>query len=818
MIHLGFELLAPVGSFKSLEAAVQNGADAVYLGGKLFSARQYASNFDEDELKRAVEYCHIRGVKVFVTVNTLVSNDELLQLGKYLLFLYNIDVDAIIVQDLGVAKFVKEMLPDFELHASTQMSVHNLEGVKLLENMGFSRVVLSREMTKEEIEYVQRNTNVEIEVFVHGALCVGYSGQCLMSSMIGGRSGNRGRCAQPCRKTYDLVDMDSGKNIKSDLGEYLLSPRDLNTLKNVDKVLATGIKSLKIEGRMKRPEYVATVVKAYRDAIDQYKIYRSVDIDDQTLKKVKQMFNRRFTKGYILGQSGKDIMSFSKPSNRGIKVGDVIGYDKNRKRVKIKLEDTLSKGDGIEIWTKKGDNVGTIVEAVFKKGEKLESAEYGDVVEIKFKHVVSKNSPVYKTSDIKLLKESQKTYERKDLEILLYGEFKGTLDSEAELLLWDDQGNYIKEKGETPIQKALKTPITKERIKEQISKLGNTPYRLKELKIHIDENIVVPASELNRLRRNGVEKLNEVRQNHNKREFIAEKDFHEKVKGGFKNTKRNNEKKVSLRVKVDNINQLKAVLDFSVDQVYYSDLNNIEEALKMAREKNVLLIPHLPQITEDEELIRIKKKLDPLEISSVMVSNLGELNIIKDKNISTDFSLNVFNNGSIHALKDLGVDEVTLSLELTLKQMKEIVKNADMDCEAIIHGNMIVMVSKYCPINAVYKENHSCSVCKNKQFGLKDPLGMVFPIQTKNCNMYILNSKKLCLIESMREIIGASITNLRIQFTTEGALEVKDTLKAYTEAIRNSLEGREQSKVVKEYIRKMKEKGITKGHFFRGVM
>ncbi|TCO73629.1 DUF3656 domain-containing U32 family peptidase [Marinisporobacter balticus] len=820
------ELLAPVGSFEALEAAVQNGADAVYLGGTLFSARQNAKNFDDEVLKEAVAYCHIRGVKVFVTVNTLVSNQELIELGKYLAFLYNIDVDAIIVQDLGIAKFVKELLPDFEMHGSTQMSVHNLQGVKQLEDMSFQRAVLAREMSKEEIEWVRKNSKIDIEVFVHGALCVSYSGQCLMSSMIGGRSGNRGRCAQPCRKTYDLIDMHSGKKISSPLGDYLLSPRDLNTLENIDEVLDTGIKSLKIEGRMKRAEYVATVVNAYRKAIDQYILNKGKpEIDAQISNDVKQIFNRRFTKGYILAETGNKIMNFMKPGNRGIKIGKVIDYDKNKRKVKIKLEGFLSKGDGIEIWSRKGDNPGTIVENIFKKGEKKETANHGEIIEIKFNKTVLKDSPVYKTSDSALLKRAKETYEKKDKKIALYGKFKGKLDHAIELLLWDDDGNYIEEKGEYIVQEALKTSITEERISEQIAKLGNTPYELKTLEMQLDQGVAISIGQLNNLRRNVIEKMNQLRENHNHRENIDLKAFYEKTKTWIKNKQGIKSEHIGLRVYVNNIIQLKAVLKFHIDRIYYSDIATIDEALKIAEPYNTPLIPTFSRITEDVELVNINKKMHTLEkLSGLMASNLGVLNMLKDfKDIKiiTDFSLNVFNNGSIECLKEMNVEEITLSPELTLKQIKEIIKQSELPCEVIVHGNLPLMISKYCPISTMLKDGQKhCNLCKNNQFGLKDPLGMTFPIvRDSNCRIQILNAQKLCLIESIKELMDGGIRHMRIQFTTEDEKEIVSTLKAYMKTIKNTLEGnKEQSQETKDFIKNMKEQGLTKGHFFRGVM
>lgn len=820
------ELLAPVGSWEALEAAVQNGADAVYLGGKAFSARQYAQNFDDEALKKAVEYCHIRGVKVFVTVNTLVSNEEFSQLGEYLTFLYNIDVDAVIVQDLGVAKLVKDLLPNFEIHASTQMSVHNLEGVKFLEEKGFKRVVLAREMSKEEIAWIQKNTKLDIEVFVHGALCIGYSGQCLMSSMIGGRSGNRGRCAQPCRKNYALVDMHSGKEIHNPLGSYLLSPRDLNTLENIHEILDTGIKSLKIEGRMKRPEYVATVVNAYRKAIDQYVQYGSKPQIDETIQKeVKQVFNRGFTKGYILGEKGKDLMSFTKPSNRGIKIGQVIHYDKMRKRVAIQLEEKLSKGDGLEIWSDKGDNPGTIVGNLFIKGMKKDVAKAGELIEINFKHFVEKNSPVYKTSDEDLLRKAKESYEKKNQGIAVYGHFKGKRGQKIMLRLWDDAGNYIEQDEDYIVEEAFKTPIQEKRIVEQISKLGNTPYKLAQLDVEMDEGITIPIGVLNQLRRTAVAHLNKVRGNYNHRIAISHKNIDKKLQKWFDAKPVKKENTMRVRVHVQNLNQLKAVLGFDIDRVYYSDWPTLEEALKITRSRNIQLMPSFFRITEDKELLKMKERIQAREnLEGVLVGNIGLLRAIgnlRNIPIIADYSFNIFNNGAIAFLENVG--EVTLSPELTLRQIRDIIEKTPISCEVIIHGSLPLMVSKYCPMSTILNakdQKHGCSFCSGKQLGLKDRLGMVFPIvRGNNCKIEILNAKKLCMIEHMEELIKANITNVRIQFTMEDEEEIKETLNAYFERIKIALEEHPvQSQATTAFIAKMKEQGLTKGHFYRGVM
>ncbi len=411
------ELLAPVGSLESLYAAVQNGCDAVYLGGKSFGARAYAQNFDREELRTAFDYAHLYGVRIYITINTLYKDDEISSVLEFVKELYDDGVDGVILQDLGMAQLIHQTFPELELHASTQMTVHNLEGAKYLEGLGFSRVVLAREMTLEEISEIVKGTSLEVETFIHGALCISYSGQCLMSSLIGGRSGNRGRCAQPCRLPYTLVNRKTTEKIVSDLttfqkgkssstlkGRYLLSPKDISTLEIIPSLIQAGIKSFKIEGRMKRPEYAAAVTSIYRKYIDlALKEPKSYQVDPQDIENLSQIFNRGgFSLGYYQGKTGRSMMSYLRPKNWGVKIGEVISYNPRNNLCKIKLTGKLESGDGIEIWTDQGENPGTLVQSTQLSNE---------LVTLTIKGKINAGNPVYRTSDKILLDDLAKTYD-----------------------------------------------------------------------------------------------------------------------------------------------------------------------------------------------------------------------------------------------------------------------------------------------------------------------------------------------------------------------------------------------------------------------
>ena len=588
------ELLAPVGSFEALKAAVQNGANAVYLGGKDFGARASANNFDRDELKEAVKYAHIRGVQVFVTTNTLRKENEIEDFLEYAKFLYDIDVDAIILQDIGMARLIKRELPDFELHASTQMVAHSLEDVKYLESVGFDRVVLAREVTVEEIKYICDNCKADIEVFVHGALCVCYSGQCLMSSMIGNRSGNRGRCAQPCRQRYELIDVYTGEVVNSN-GDYLLSPRDLNAIEEIDKVIDAGVHSLKIEGRMKRPEYVATVIDGYRKTIDEYLATNKLNVSDETINDLYTIFNRKFTKGLLLGDVGKDMMNSQLPNNQGLYVGTVVDYNKKAKRLKIKLANTLKKGDGINLG---GGTIGRII-----KNGNIETIGYkGETIELDFVGEARKGQIVFKTSDSELMDRVQATFtqDKEFVKNIIDAKITIKLGQKPILTLKDRHSNEATIEGDKIVEEAMKVALSKEKVETQLRKLGNTPYELDLLEIELDDNVSLPISLLNQMRRDCIELLDK------ERVSIKNRKYKNKIVK-YKPVLYNRNKQQEISVKVKNLEQLESALECGVDRIYYEDTNTIDKGMSLAMKYNKKVIYSAPRIIRNKEYNHLAK-------------------------------------------------------------------------------------------------------------------------------------------------------------------------------------------------------------------
>ena len=616
------ELLAPVGSFEALKAAVQNGANAVYLGGKDFGARASANNFDRDELKEAVKYAHIRGVQVFVTTNTLRKENEIEDFLEYAKFLYDIDVDAIILQDIGMARLIKRELPDFELHASTQMVAHSLEDVKYLESVGFDRVVLAREVTVEEIKYICDNCKADIEVFVHGALCVCYSGQCLMSSMIGNRSGNRGRCAQPCRQRYELIDVYTGEVVNSN-GDYLLSPRDLNAIEEIDKVIDAGVHSLKIEGRMKRPEYVATVIDGYRKTIDEYLATNKLNVSDETINDLYTIFNRKFTKGLLLGDVGKDMMNSQLPNNQGLYVGTVVDYNKKAKRLKIKLANTLKKGDGINLG---GGTIGRII-----KNGNIETIGYkGETIELDFVGEARKGQIVFKTSDSELMDRVQATFtqDKEFVKNIIDAKITIKLGQKPILTLKDRHSNEATIEGDKIVEEAMKVALSKEKVETQLRKLGNTPYELDLLEIELDDNVSLPISLLNQMRRDCIELLDK------ERVSIKNRKYKNKIVK-YKPVLYNRNKQQEISVKVKNLEQLESALECGVDRIYYEDTNTIDKGMSLAMKYNKKVIYSAPRIIRNKEYNHLAKA-NNAGVESVQVGNYGSIDYFKDKKLNID--------------------------------------------------------------------------------------------------------------------------------------------------------------------------------------
>lgn len=796
------ELLAPVGHREGLLAAVTNGADAIYVGGAAFGARKEAA-FSNEELIEVIQFSHLHGVKVYVTVNTTIFDAELEALKEYIHFLYLNDADAIIVQDIGVAHLVKQLYPDFELHFSTQMTLHNTKGVEFAKNFGADRVVVARENTLEEIKAMKQAVDLDLEVFVHGALCVCYSGQCLMSSMIGARSGNRGACAQTCRLPYELVDLASGETLDSNVGDFLLSPRDLKTIDHVGELIEAGVTSFKIEGRLKKPEYVATVVKAYREAIDQYVENRRIKLSKQTHADMDQIFSRGFTKGFLFGEKGLNWMSADRPNHKGIQIGEV--HHIKGRRITIKLKSPLEVGDGLRFVGLKDQ--GLQVQKMFVKGQDVKLANPG-FVDLEVPFSVSKGTLVYKTTSVSLAKRVEVT-EKTVPKIDIYGEVSAKLNEPLRIMVWDDNSNMVTVETEERFEIATNTPLTKDRLKQQLQKTGSTPFNFSYLSLNMDDNITMPISVINKIRREVLEQL----------ETKRSQRFEQRQKSDVIIELPNVSKQSmtpQLSVSVRNLKQLKIILERQdIETIYYKDIKTLPKAFELAAEFNKEIIPQLPRIINDEEITKAAEVLKQVAPKTVMVGEYGMIEALKDSgyNLITDFAFNNNNAQSVEALKQLGISQTTLGYEMNQKQIRTLMKKASLPVEAIVFTRIPMMITKHCPVKLLNQPNQEfCRLCLTTPFGLRDRKDKILPLlRTGNCITEIFNAQHLILIEYLKELQDMGIYKFRLEFTNENEAEMHQAIAAYQNAL--------QTKSIDQvWLGGYKDnQNYTKGHYHRGV-
>ncbi len=799
------ELLSPVGSMESLYAAVNNGCDAVYLGGKSFSARYYANNFGIEEISEVCDYCHLRGVRVYITVNTIYKDTEINEFLKFIDDLYRIGVDALIVQDLGASELIRNRYPDFPLHASTQLTTNSLEDVQYLYENGFSKVVLSRELSLEEIKNITANTDIEIETFVHGALCVSYSGQCIMSSMLGGRSGNRGRCAQTCRLPYTLYnEYDKVKE------GHLLCPKDMETITILPKLIEAGINSFKIEGRMKSPEYVAGVTKIYRKYIDMYmNDPENYAVDDADMKVLLQLFNRGgFNEGYYETHSGSSMMSIERPKTWGLKVGFIDSYNPKIGRATIRTREPFVPGDGIEIWTDSEPHVGSNINKKSKAGEVISISIEGDI---------SKNNVVYKTHD-KLLEDTLRaTWEKDRRKKKIYGEFTAVKGEPSALKLWDDSGSAVYVEGAVA-QKAENQPLTEEKLRKQLSKTGATPFEFEYLDIKADDDIYIGISDINDIRRRGTDALAE--------NIVKKTKRKSKESESFKSNRNRIIRRKKITALVNDIMQFDIVSRNRNVEIVYFELTdslekNLDKCIARCKKTGVKLFVALPRIYREntkhmyDEFI---EKLKTSDIDGFLVRSLGEYNLVCDsgKKISIDFSMNVFNSEAVRYWNSKNVETICISPELNIKEINSI---SDEKCEMLGYGYLPLMTTSQCPIGSFDGGKEAgmyCSKRFNKDlYFLKDRKGMKFPLMPdcKQCVCQILNGKPLFTLKFYDEIAETSTGYIRLLFTKEGPAKTERILNAYCDIVLD----RDISPETKILLTEMSEKGSTKGHFFRGV-
>ena len=747
------ELLSPAGNMECLISAVQNGADAVYIGGKKFGARAFANNFDYNELIEAIKYCHLYGVKIYVTVNTICYEEEVEDALEFIEFLYTNHVDALIMQDLGLISIVREKFPNLEIHGSTQMHNHNDAGLTYLKELGIKRVVLDREMSLKEINDL--NTDIEKEVFIHGALCVSYSGCCLFSAMHGGRSGNRGECVGACRLPYKLFE--NGKEIITS-GKYLLSTKSLCTINNIDKLIDSGISSFKIEGRMKSKEYVGYITRLYREKIDEYYLKNNYIVDEKEIENIKKLYNRELSNGYLFDNYGNGIINIKTSNHIGILLGYVNKID--NKKIYIKLVNDINQEDGIRF----DDEKGMIVNKLYnEKGLLVNHLNKGDILILDNKIDLKNAKIVRKTIDSKLCEEINKYKERK---IPISINFEAIIDKPLNIIV-NDGINTVSLLGST-VEKANNSPTSLERVKEQLEKLGNTVFYSIDTKIEMDDNVFIPIKEINELRREALDNLKE------KREYYS---TYEPVINNYNNIipiKENDHLTISVLVR--NENQLNYALINKLDYIY---TDNYELYKKYKRESVYYRTP------------RVSKNIKNIKDDNLLITELGGVyKYSKDNNINTDYFLNVVNSYNINYLKNSGVKRVTLSPEVSLESIKLLKDKSNVDL--YIYGRVELMITKYCPMNMlINKDEKNCSLCMNNNYSLKDKDGNVYPIVTSNHLVHILDSNNYDKLDLLDTYIKNGISSFRIDLYDEEEQEFKKIINR----IRNAYEQRNNRKI-----------------------
>ncbi len=800
------ELLAPVGDWNCLKAAVQNGADAVYFGVEQFNARMYAANFNVEDMKQVIDYCKLRNVKTNLTLNTLLENcefDNAVDLAKEA---YKAGVDAIIVQDLGLAKYLIDNIPGLPIHASTQMTVHNLQGVLKLEKLGFDRVVLSRELSCEEIEYICKNCKVEIETFIHGALCICYSGQCLFSSVVGGRSGNRGKCAGPCRLPYELISENAETHERKSIDKgYLLSTKDLCGIAYLPRLIQAGVKCFKIEGRMKSPEYVATVTRIYRKYIDMVLNNDNFIIDEKDINDLMQVFNRGgFSDGHLDSKHNRNLIFPEKPSNMGIYLGTIKKYNSNKGHITLQLEEDLELGDSISVSNEASKYL--VSELMIKNVNQRKVSANTEVTIGRMKGNIKVGDKVYRISSKALSDFAKASYdncENKKIPLNCTVTIKKNTPISMEISTNKNtcynelySSIYVKEISNMIPIDALKTPISVERVVKQISKTTNTPFSFENITVLLDDGLYVPSiSTLNELRRTALEKVEQEILSRAKRTLL---DLSRKSKESITYTPNVKNPEISVLFR-----QLD--LDFDYTKLDKEKITNIYVSLELFISKkyskvisyfsdNYNLYIYVPSIIKTNykniALSTIEQAVMIYNIKGFIVSNIGDFELLKkyskDYEFIGNYTLNVFNNNTMEEYRKLGLSRITLSRELNQELIKEMLANANINTEMIVYGNLPLMASSYCFLGKTNKCYPNCGTnCKkNNKYYLKDRLGFNFRVVPNSIETVTLICNSKTLSVSTKDL---PVNFVRLDILDESINEINEAVdKAYN---REKLEG-----------------------------
>lgn len=813
------ELLAPAGNMECLHAAVKAGADAVYLGAGHFNARRGADNFSLENLAEACDYAHLRGVKIYLTLNTVVLPSELPDALELARQAYRCGVDAFIVQDIGISIELSRIMPDVEVHVSTQMNVHDEDGLRAAAALGATRVTLARELSLAEIARLHElaeELGVELESFAHGALCICYSGQCFMSSLVGGRSANRGRCAQACRLPYELHNRALRKTLDAP-GEHLLSPKDLCTANLIPELLHAGVASLKIEGRMKSPEYVQAVVGVYRAVIDRVEV--AIDRDgidsvvasdapelrasEEEMNVLSEAFSRGFTTAYLKGKRGNEIMSYGRPNNRGVFVGRVAKVREGL--VFIDPETELHVGDLIEFWTNRGHFVHTIGE--FK-------TDRAGRVFFPVERAVGKGDRVFRVRNA----EAAFVDDNKLPSVAVCARAELRIGQPALLTFTVASGDASVTVEGPEVEAARTKAITEEEVREHIDRMGTTPFYLSSLEIDLDEGVGMGFSMLHKLRARAAEELQETILAHyhaRKLERTPSRAFAPVVRKGW----------CKVAALATNPACARAAKRAGADLIYVPAANyrrgeaviagQLSDTAEQAGypKQCIPVLPTVSQMFDEEKRNGFDTWKRVKADKPVMVENLGQLLHATEMGAAPEVGphIPVTNKLDLQAMADLGAQRVWLSPELSLVQIEELGDMAPMPLGLTIMGQTELMVTEHCLLMSQGPCNQKCAECARRKSPhyLKDRKGYEMPVIT-DCTgrSHLYNAVQMDVAHLMPEIIGAGVSTVLVDTTL---MNVKETTEKVARAVRaRDIAQKDGNKVAKA-------EGATSGHLFRGV-
>ena len=823
------ELLAPAGDWDCAKAAVENGADAIYFGLEKFNARMRAHNFTVADLPKLMEFLHRRGVKGYVTFNTLVFQNEIAEAENYLCAIISAGVDAAIVQDVGICRLIRKLSPDFPIHASTQMTVTSAGGVEFARDLGCNLVVLARECSIAEIEeinssLVTHHTSLPLEVFVHGALCVAYSGQCLTSESLGGRSANRGECAQACRMPYELIS--DGKQVPLGDRKYLLSPQDLAGLEVLPDLIRAGVASLKIEGRLKTPEYVANITRVYRNALDNCK-----STDEKSRYDMEMAFSRGLYTGWFGGINNQELVHARFGKKRGVFLGEVARIERNR--VSIKLQAPLKPGDGVVFDAGKpetDEEGGRIYQLAAQRDETWLSFGHDDI-DFNRVHVGDK---LWKTSDPELDKRLRQSFagDAPKFQRPINMEVHGLVGKPLTLIAQDELGHIARAESEIPLAKAEKIPLTEEKLREQLGRLGGTPFQLGELKNFLEGEVLLPVSELNRLRREVVTELEKQRAQP-KRWSLNESRRRGDESQINQRLLTSSPTKPELIVLIRNLAQLEAALRCGIETIYceFEDTKKYREAVQMCRESKVegrapkaetsssldtrpsAIFVAPPRIFKTGEEW-ILKQVRSCNADGYLIRNYDHLKFFADCRKRGDYSLNVANALTADYFKNkVGLESVTASYDLNVQQLEALLQSAPPEWfEVTIHQHMPMFHMEHCVFCAFLssgKDYRDCGrPCDTHEVKLRDRVGAEHVLKADTgCRNTVFNSQTQTGAEFVERMLALGVRNFRVEFLNETPEQVERTISKYRQLLRGEISGTQLWKELKLH----NQLGVTRG-------